>query len=69
MALEVRVQRGRCIATKACVNAAPDTFSIDATNVATATEPPGDDEASLIEAAEACPTGAISVWQDGKQLA
>ncbi len=69
MALEVRVQRARCIASKACVNAAPDTFSIDDTNVATATDPPGDPDDDLIRAAEACPTGAISVWRDGSQLA
>ncbi|MDQ4133663.1 MAG: ferredoxin [Actinomycetota bacterium] len=69
MALEVRVQRARCIGTKACVNAAPDTFSMDPTNVATATDPPGDPDDDVIRAAEACPTGAITVWRDREQLA
>jgi ferredoxin len=68
MALEVKIQRARCIATKACVNAAPATFSMDPVNVATATEPPGDGEDDVVRAAESCPTGAISVWRDGEQL-
>jgi ferredoxin len=69
MALEVRVERARCIATKSCVNAAPGTFVLDPTSVATVVDPGGDAEEDVVRAAEACPTGAISVFRDGVRLA
>ncbi len=69
MALEVRVQRALCIATKSCINAAPRTFALDPTQVATVVDPEGDAEDDVIRAAEACPTGAISVFRDGARIA
>jgi ferredoxin len=69
MGLEVRVQRARCIATKACISAAPRTFILDPMSVATATEPPGDPDDDVVRAAEACPTAAISVYRDGVRIA
>jgi ferredoxin len=69
MALEVRVERARCIATKSCVNNAPGTFALDATMVSTVTDPGGDPEDDVVAAAEACPTGAISVFRDGIRIA
>jgi ferredoxin len=68
MALEVKVERARCIATKSCVNAAPATFAIDAANVSVVVDPEGDPEDDVVRAAEACPTGAISVWRDTEQI-
>ncbi|MEN3315554.1 MAG: ferredoxin [Acidimicrobiaceae bacterium] len=69
MTLDVRVQRARCIATKSCISAAPHTFALDPTRVATVTDAGGDPEDDVITAAEACPTGAISVYRDGVQIA
>jgi ferredoxin len=69
VALEVRVQRALCIATKSCINAAPHTFALDPTLVSTVVDPEGDPEEDVIRAAEACPTGAISVFRDGERLA
>jgi len=69
MTLDVRVQRARCIATKSCISAAPHTFAIDPTQVATVTDAGGDPDDDVITAAEACPTGAISVYRDGVQIA
>ena len=69
MALEVRVQRALCIATKSCVRTAPRTFTLDPTLVATVVDPEGDPEADVVDAAEACPTGAIKVFKDGVQIA
>ncbi|HEX8771070.1 MAG TPA: ferredoxin [Acidimicrobiales bacterium] len=69
MAYEVRVERGRCIGTKACINSAPGTFELDPTLVAVVRDPEGDSEADVVDAAESCPTGAISVWKDGVKLA
>ncbi len=68
MALEVRVERARCIATKACINAAPRTFALDASELAAVIDPGGDDEADVVRAAESCPTAAITVFKDGEQL-
>ena len=69
MALEVRVQRALCIATKSCINSAPRTFQLDPTMVATVVDPEGDPEPDVVNAAECCPTGAISVFKDGERIA
>ncbi len=69
MTLDVRVQRARCIATKSCMSAAPHTFALDPTRVAAVTDAGGDPDDDVITAAEACPTGAISVYRDGVQIA
>jgi len=69
MTLDVRVQRARCIATKSCISAAPHTFALDPTQVATVADAGGDADDDIVTAAEACPTGAISVYRDGVQIA
>ncbi len=69
MTLDVRVQRARCIATKSCISAAPHTFALDPTQVATVVDGAGDADDDVITAAEACPTGAITVYRDGVQIA
>lgn len=69
MAIEVRVQRAMCIATKSCINAAPHTFALDPTLVSTVVDSEGDPEDDVVRAAEACPTGAISVFRDGERIA
>lgn len=63
------MERARCIGTKACISSAPGTFELDPTLVVTVTNPQGDSEADVVEAAESCPTGAISVWKDGIKIA
>lgn len=68
MALEVRVEQARCIATKACMNAAPRTFALDSNEVAVVVDPGAHDEADVVRAAESCPTAAITVFKDGEQL-
>ncbi|HEX3542802.1 MAG TPA: ferredoxin [Acidimicrobiales bacterium] len=69
MALKVSVQRARCIGTGACVRAAGRTFALDDAQIAMVLEPPRNPEHEVIEAAEACPTGAISVFRDGARIA
>ncbi len=69
MGLEVRVDRSRCIATKSCIYAAPGVFQLDEMRISTVIDPHGDPLDAVIEAAENCPTSAISVFQDGRQLA
>ena len=69
MAVEVEVHRGRCIGSKSCINAAPGAFELDAVNVAVVRQPLTEPVEALVEAAECCPTGAISVTRDGEKLA
>jgi ferredoxin len=69
MAIEVEVQRARCIGIKSCVTAAPGTFALDQSGISTVRNPEGDPESALVEAAESCPTGAISVFKDGVRIA
>lgn len=69
MTVEVEVHRGRCIGSKSCINAAPGAFELDAVNVAVVRSPLAEPLEILVEAAECCPTGAISVTKDGVRLA
>ncbi len=68
MGVEVRVDRSRCIGTKSCVYAAPGTFELDAQLISTVIDPEADPLEAVLEAAEVCPTGAISVFRDGEKL-
>ncbi len=69
MAVEVRVDRTRCIGAKSCVYAAPRTFELDDQLIATVIDPQANPLPALLEAAETCPTGSISVFRDGERLA
>jgi len=69
MTVEVKVSRARCIASKCCVNLAPEVFALDDTQVSSVVDPSAAPDETILEAAENCPTGAISVWRDGVQLA
>jgi ferredoxin len=69
MALDVRVDRARCIATKSCVHAAPGMFELDDLRISTVRDPDGEPLDAVLEAAASCPTSAISVFQDGRRLA
>jgi ferredoxin len=42
---------------------------LDDAQIAMVLEPPRNPEHEVIEAAEACPTGAISVFRDGARIA
>jgi len=68
MALEIQVSSARCIASKACVHAAEGVFEVvdGLSRVVGPTAAPLED---VIAAAESCPTGAITVREDGRQLA
>lgn len=69
MAVEISVSRHKCIASKACINRAPGVFELDATRISSVRDPDGEPLETVIEAAEACPTGAITVSRDGVKLA
>lgn len=69
MALEIRVHPGKCIATRACINAAPHTFALDHRLIAVVINSSGDSEDEMVAAADACPTGAITIFRDGTRIA
>ncbi|MCA1845255.1 MAG: ferredoxin [Actinobacteria bacterium] len=68
MALEIRVDRGRCIGSRSCCNAAEGVFLLDEDNVAVARDASAAPEPDVLRAAAGCPTMAISVYRDGRRL-
>ena len=68
MAVEVRVDRTRCIATQSCIHTAPGVFELDDVRIATVIDPEAEPLEVVLEAAENCPTGAIAVLRDGEAL-
>lgn len=66
--LHVAVDRARCQGAGECVHIAPASFQIDETVTATTLEPPGDGEATLIDAVRSCPNGAIRLLRDGIEI-
>ena len=67
MAIEVEVSTARCIASKACVHAAEGVFEV-VDGVARVVDPHAAPLEDILDAAEECPTGAITVREDGRPL-
>ena len=67
MAVEIEVSAARCIASKACVHAAEGVFEI-VDGTARVVDPAAAPLEDILAAAEGCPTGAIKVRKDGRQL-
>ncbi|HYH50525.1 MAG TPA: ferredoxin [Acidimicrobiia bacterium] len=67
MAIEIDVSTARCIASKACVHAAEGVFEV-VDGVARVVDPRAASLEDILDAAEECPTGAITVREDGRQL-
>lgn len=68
--LNVRIDRTRCIATTNCIKLAPELFELDDERIVTfrqdAQEP---EQQALIEACDACPVDALSVFDgSGRQI-
>lgn len=57
--MKIKVDRGLCIGAGTCVVVAPKTFDLDDELKAVVTDPKGDDEDTIIEAAKVCPVFAI----------
>lgn len=64
--VKVRLNRGGCISTGACVKAAPEVLRLDSRQLVSFAEPPGEVERErLIDACQFCPVGAIEAWDEG----
>jgi ferredoxin len=69
MAVEIRIDREKCMGSGNCSFWAPSTFDLDDEGIATVIDPEGDSDEKIVLAAQGCPTQSISVWRDGEQLA
>jgi ferredoxin len=69
-AYRILIDRSICAGYGACVDLAPDVFELDASGEASLRVGDTDDR-GVLEAADACPMGAISVFEtaSGKQAA
>ena len=69
MAVEIRIDREKCMGSGNCSFWAPATFDLDDEGIAIVIDPEGDSDEKIVLAAQGCPTQAISVWRDDEQLA
>jgi ferredoxin len=67
--MDVRIRHGVCCGNGECVEIAPAVFALDSKNKAIVLDPEAASLELLVEAAEACPCGAIVVEDDdGNEL-
>jgi ferredoxin len=67
--MDVRIRRAECCGNAQCVEIAPAVFALDSKNKASVLDPEAASLELLVEAAEACPCGAIVVEDDdGNEL-
>jgi ferredoxin len=59
--LRITVDQAKCVGSTTCINTAHATFALDQSGKSSVVNPQGDPEAIVIEAAESCPVGAITV--------
>ena len=68
--LLVRVDHNVCVGNAMCETFAPHVFRLNDNRQSEAVDPAGDSEEKILEAAENCPVGAITVEdaETGEQL-
>lgn len=67
--LRIRIDRELCVGFGDCVEQSPEAFQLDEQGLAVFAEPERVDRTSLLEACDACPVDAITVWdEEGRQL-
>lgn len=68
--MKIVVDRSKCIAASNCIGMAPRVFALDGSKKAMVINAKGADDATVIEAAESCPTEAIELFDEesGQQL-
>jgi ferredoxin len=67
--LRIRIDRDLCVGFGDCVEQAPQAFQLDEQGLAVFAEPEPVDRTTLLEACDACPVDAITVWdEEGRQI-
>ncbi len=67
--MRAEVDREKCIGAGNCVEVAPTVFQLDDEKKAVVADPNSVDEDTLVEAADVCPTLAITLFNDaGDQI-
>jgi ferredoxin len=67
--LRIQIDRGLCVGFGDCVTAAPRAFRLDEEGLAVFVAPGEVERARLLDACDACPVDAITVWDaEGRQL-
>ncbi len=69
MAVEIKIDREKCMGSGNCSFWAPSTFDLDDEGVAIVVDPEGDGDEKVVLAAQGCPTQAIEVLKDGEKIA
>lgn len=59
--LRIIVDQDKCVGSTTCINTARATFALDESGKSSVVNAQGDPEEIVIEAAESCPVGAISI--------
>jgi ferredoxin len=66
---KIVIDRDLCIGAATCVAIAPGTFRMDEENKAVLVDLNGNDAASILAAAQSCPTKAVFLYdEDGNQV-
>lgn len=68
MKLQIVINRDKCMGSGNCLFWAPQAFDLDDEGLSVVLESAQADEGRLFQAREGCPTGAISLWQDGVEV-
>jgi len=68
--LRIAVDQDKCVASTMCVNTARATFALDESGKSSVVNVQGDPEETILDAAESCPVGAISITDadSGEQI-
>jgi ferredoxin len=68
MAYKVKVDKDACIGCGACTATAPNTFEMDDNYKAEVSKQNGDDDETILNAAQACPVDAVEVKDGDKKI-
>jgi ferredoxin len=67
--MKIKIDQELCVSVASCVAIAGKTFELDENGLATVKEGEHDDDATIMAAAESCPTKAIYLYDDqGNQI-
>ncbi|MBT6691059.1 ferredoxin [Candidatus Parcubacteria bacterium] len=67
--MKIEVARELCTSVATCIAVAPGTFELDDEGIAIIKDIKGDDEKTILQAAQSCPVNAIILYDDnGKQI-